>query len=60
MHDCDNQVDTIQNGGLNKIFDLGILDYSVSNNLIIVFPQAKYIFNDTCWDVNGIKYDDKN
>jgi hypothetical protein len=53
-------VDAIKIRGLSKIYDIGILDYSVSNNLIVVFPQAKYDYNNTCWDVNGIKHDDKD
>lgn len=53
-------MDAINIRGLSKINDIGILDYSVSNNLIVVFPQAKYDYNNTCWDVNGIKHDDKD
>ena len=41
---------------MDKILNLGFLEYSVSNDLIIIFPQAKYHFyynQKSCWDVHG-------
>ena len=38
FHDCQMNVNSEKKGGMDKILNLGFLEYSVSNDLIIIFP----------------------
>ena len=38
FHACGEQVDSLDNSGLDSITKLGFLEYAAANNLIVVFP----------------------
>ena len=55
MHGCTLTV-LSSSEGYNVLTQYGFNEYAVSNNIIVVFPQAKYnaIYNQyTCWDFYG-------
>ena len=62
LHDCEQQVNYISSGGLESFTNTGFLEYAASNNIIVVFPQAKFSLHQnpqSCWDVQEKPFMDR-
>ena len=53
LHGCGYTADGVLYGGYEKVTQNGFMEYAAANNIIMIFPQAKFdLFSNTleCFD----------